>query len=68
MAKEFASAVEKLNPGEVSKPFRTENGIHILKVEAIKSVRDALAEERLTEAYADWLRGLREKAFIEIRL
>lgn len=68
MAKEFASAVEELNPGKVSKPFRTENGIHILKVEAIKSVRDALAEERLTEAYADWLRGLREKAFIEIRL
>jgi parvulin-like peptidyl-prolyl isomerase len=52
----------------VSKPFKTEKGLHILKVEDIKSVREVLAEERLTEAYARWLRALREKAFIEIRL
>jgi peptidyl-prolyl cis-trans isomerase SurA len=68
MAKEFASVVEVLKPGEVSKPFKNEKGIHILKVEDIKSVRDMLAEERLAEAYANWLRSLREKAFIEIRL
>jgi peptidyl-prolyl cis-trans isomerase SurA len=68
MAKDFVSVVEALKPGDMSKPFRTEKGVHIIKLEDIKSVREVLAEERLTEAYADWLRGLREKAFIEIRL
>jgi parvulin-like peptidyl-prolyl isomerase len=68
MAKDFASVVEALKPGDVSKPFKTEKGLHILKVEDIKSVREVLAEERLAEAYARWLRTLREKAFIEIRL
>lgn len=68
MAKEFAQAVEGLKPGEVSQPFETSNGIHILKVEQVRGVRDVLTEERFVEAYADWLRSLRERAFIEIRL
>jgi peptidyl-prolyl cis-trans isomerase SurA len=68
MAKDFADVVGALKPGEMSKPFKTKNGLHILKLEDIKSVREVLAEERLAEAYAKWLRGLREKAFIEIRL
>jgi parvulin-like peptidyl-prolyl isomerase len=68
MAKDFADVAGALKPGEMSKPFKTKNGLHILKLEDIKSVREVLAEERLAEAYAKWLRGLREKAFVEIRL
>jgi peptidyl-prolyl cis-trans isomerase SurA len=68
MAGEFAAAVEGLKPGEVSKPFKTKKGIHIIKVENIRGVREVLTEERMAKAYADWLRDLRENAFIEIRL
>jgi peptidyl-prolyl cis-trans isomerase SurA len=68
MIGEFASAVEGLKRGEVSEPFKTGKGIHIIKLEEIRGIREVLTEERLTEAYAGWLRDLRENTFIEIRL
>lgn len=68
MSKEFASAVEGLSPGQVSKPFKSAKGIHIIMVEQIRDIKEVLTEERFMEAYADWLKSLREKSFIEIRL
>jgi parvulin-like peptidyl-prolyl isomerase len=68
MAREFAVAIEGLSPGQTTQPFRTENGIHLLKIEEIRGLREVLTEERLEEAYSDWLRSLRERALIEIRL
>jgi len=68
MSGEFANAVENLSPGQTSRPFATSGGIHIIRVEQVRGAREVLTEERFMEAYADWLRGLREKAFIEIRL
>jgi len=68
MAGAFAKALSGLKPGDYSKPFKTSDGIHILTIVESRSVRDVLAEQRLDEAYADWLRGLRENSFIDIRL
>jgi peptidyl-prolyl cis-trans isomerase SurA len=68
MAGKFAEALEGLSPGEFTQPFRTENGVHILKLEEIRGVREVLTEERLEDAYDSWLKGLRERSFIEVRL
>ncbi len=68
MAKEFADAVSGLGPGEVAGPFETAKGIHIVRVEQKKDLKEAEMEKRFVETYSDWLRSLREKSFIEIRL
>jgi peptidyl-prolyl cis-trans isomerase SurA len=68
MISEFASALEGLSPGQFSQPFRTAKGLHIIKFEQVRGIREVLSEEHFSEAYVDWLRGLREMAFIEIRL
>jgi parvulin-like peptidyl-prolyl isomerase len=58
-------------------PFRTEKGLHIIKLdeivfaqdtEKVKEVQKKLAEEQFAERYKSWIKGLREKAYIEVRL
>ena len=78
MATEFASALSGMKPGETSAPFWTSGGLHIIKLnEKIGArTRDQITEEAKTalinktfmERYAVWMKGLREKAYIEIRL
>jgi parvulin-like peptidyl-prolyl isomerase len=57
-----------MKPGDISQPFWTDRGVHIIKLEEVRSVREDLLEERFQKEYRSWLRGLREKSFIEIRL
>lgn len=68
LSKEFADALSGLGPGDVAGPFETSKGIHIVKVEEKTNIADSDAEKRFVEAYSDWLRRLREKSFIEVRL
>jgi peptidyl-prolyl cis-trans isomerase SurA len=78
LAKGFLDVISEMNAGDVSKPFWTEKGLHILKLEEkgdIKNeeeLREAakkrLFEQRFNEDYKNWIRSLREKAFIEVRL
>jgi peptidyl-prolyl cis-trans isomerase SurA len=78
MAKEFAEAVSGMKPGETSAPFWTSGGLHIIKLNEKIGARspDQITEEAKTafinkifmERYAVWMKGLREKAYIEIRL
>lgn len=74
MAKEFIDVVSKMNVGDFSMPFWTENGLHIIKLdgkiseENIENVRRHLAEEKFPEKYKSWIKNLREKAYIEIKL
>jgi len=78
MAKEFAEAISKMQPGEASAPFWTERGLHIIRLDEIiraKSAADikeeaktALINKTFLERYNTWIKGLREKAYIEIRL
>ncbi len=78
-APEFEEALKKLQPGQVSPPFRTTFGWHIAKVLERRS-RDATEETRRARAraaiqnrksgeeYEMWLRRLRSEAYVEVRL
>jgi peptidyl-prolyl cis-trans isomerase SurA len=75
---EFERVMNTLKPGEVSAPFQTPFGWHLVQVMERRS--EALSEERkkaaakqairarkADEAYQDWLRQQRDRAFVENR-
>ena len=78
MAKEFIEVLSSMKAGDVSRPFWTGKGLHIIKLEEKVSARTLdemkeaarrrLTEEQFSEKYKSWLKALREKARIEIRL
>jgi len=76
---EFERAMNSLKPGEISAPIESPFGFHLIEVlerktEAISRerqrlvARQALREQKLEEAYEDWLRQLRDRAYVEYRL
>jgi peptidyl-prolyl cis-trans isomerase SurA len=78
MAKEFIDELNTMKVGDFSNPFWTEKGLHIIKLdekisaknrdEVREEVRKQLTEERVLEKYKSWVKDLREKAYIVIRL
>lgn len=78
LASEFTNALSVMKAGDYSMPFWTERGLHIIKldervsaqnIDKVKEdVRRQLTEAKFLENYKSWIKGLREKAFIEIRL
>ena len=78
LAKEFIEVLSGMNVGDYSMPFWTGKGLHIIKLDEKISAQNAdklkedirkqLAEEQFSERYKSWIKGLREKAYIEIRL
>jgi len=64
--------------GSVSSPFWTEKGLHIIYLEEKVDAQNAaefkevamrkLLDKRFNEEYRIWTRGLRERAFVEVRL
>ncbi|NDP59049.1 MAG: molecular chaperone SurA [Oxalobacteraceae bacterium] len=76
---EFERAMNLLKPGEVSAPIETPFGYHLIEVIERKSqdvsqerkrlsARQALRERKLEEATQDWIRQLRDRAYVEYRL
>lgn len=76
---EFEHAMEQLRPGEVSEPVRSPFGYHLIEVlgRRLQDVSDtrkrdiarqALKERKMDEAYQDWLRQERDRAYVDIRL
>jgi peptidyl-prolyl cis-trans isomerase SurA len=75
---EVADVAFSLSAGQVSHPFWSPSGLHILKVDDRKGeghyeklkeeIKDRLYEEIFKEEYSRWLSNLRKKAFIEIKL
>jgi peptidyl-prolyl cis-trans isomerase SurA len=76
---EFERAMNALATGEVSAPVQTPFGWHLIQVQERRS--DELSEDRKKlaarqsirarkgdEAYSDWLRQTRDRAFVENRL
>ena len=76
---DFERAMQELKPGEISQPVKTPFGYHLIQVlerraselsperrrlDARKLLRDRKAEE----AYQEWLRQLRDQAYVELRL
>ena len=76
---EFERAMNALRPGETSQPIESPFGFHMIEVLERKTeevsrerqrqmARQALREQKLEEAYEDWLRQLRDRAYVEYRL
>lgn len=75
----FAEQVRRLAPGELSQPFRSRFGWHLVKVtdEREKDVTEktlrrdaqqAIRERKRSQEMELWLRQLRDEAYIDIRL
>jgi peptidyl-prolyl cis-trans isomerase SurA len=75
---EFEEVVTQLAPGEISRPTLSRYGVHLIQLlgrrEAALSerqqrdlVRGQVRERKAEEAYADWLRELRGRAYVEFR-
>jgi peptidyl-prolyl cis-trans isomerase SurA len=76
---EFERAMNALQPGQISEPVRSPFGWHLIQVVERRSsdmskerrrltARQALRERKADEAYEEWVRQLRDRAFVEIRL
>ena len=75
----FYEALRRLQPGEMSQPFQTEFGWHLVLLEErrkhddTEQVRRANAAEqlrrrRIDEELQNWVRQLRDEAYVEYRL
>lgn len=75
----FEKAMNELAPGEISAPVRSPFGWHIIQVierrkqdmtkEAARlKARQEIRARKAEDAYEDWIRELRDRAFVELRL
>jgi peptidyl-prolyl cis-trans isomerase SurA len=75
---EFEEAMSALAIGGVSAPVATRFGFHLIKVEERRSVapdtkqlrdqaRQALRERKFADAYEEWVREVRGRAYVEFR-
>ena len=76
---QFEKAMNALQPGEISQPVRSPFGWHIIQVterrkqdmskEAARlKARQEIRSRKSEEAYQDWVRELRDRAYVELRL
>lgn len=76
---EFERAMSALAPGEVSQPVKTPFGWHLIQVLARRTAdlsverkrlnaRQVLRARKADEAYQEWLRQLRDRTYVEVRL
>ncbi|MCU7369362.1 peptidylprolyl isomerase [Paucibacter sp. O1-1] len=70
--------MNKLAPGALSAPVVSRFGVHLLRVDERRNVtldpkevreqaRNQLREAKFEQAYADWVKELRMRAYIEMR-
>lgn len=75
---QFEAAMKELKLGEVSQPVRTQFGWHVIEVVERRkqditdersrgTARAALRERKAEESYQDWLRQLRDRAYVELK-
>ncbi|HSD54770.1 MAG TPA: peptidylprolyl isomerase [Burkholderiales bacterium] len=76
---DFERAMNELKVNEVSQPVRTTFGIHLIQVLERRTAdvsvdrkrveaRKVLRDRRADETYQEWLRQLRDRAYVELRL
>ncbi|PXW95814.1 periplasmic chaperone for outer membrane proteins SurA [Sphaerotilus hippei] len=75
---EFQRVLEQLNPGDLSEPVVSRFGVHLIQLmerrevrldvrEQREAARNALREQKYEEAYLEWARELRARAYVELR-
>lgn len=75
---EFERAMNALQPGQISEPIESPFGYHLIQVLERKTddvsqerqrllARQTIRERKLEEATEDWLRQLRDRAYVEYR-
>ncbi|MBO9537187.1 peptidylprolyl isomerase [Herbaspirillum sp.] len=75
---EFERAMDQLKPGEVSQPIESPFGYHLIQVVERKTddaskertrqaARQAIRERKIEEANEDWMRQIRDRAYVEYR-
>ena len=75
---EFEEAMNALAPAGISEPVVSRFGVHLIQVTERRQVnldvrqqreqaRNVLREQKFEEAYLDWIRELRARAYIEMR-
>lgn len=78
MVPAFEQAMNALEPGEISEPVQSEFGWHLVEVLERRShdateefsrdkARETIFRRKAEEEFAEWLRRLREEAYVEIR-
>lgn len=76
---EFEQAMNQLKPGDISEPIKSPFGLHLIQVQERRDydatqenqrmkARQDLRQRKAEEQYDDWIRQLRDKAYISIRL
>ncbi len=76
---EFERAMDGLKNNEISGPVKSPFGWHVIQVldrrietasveRQRMAARQAIRESKLDEAYQDWVRQIRDRAYVEIRL
>ena len=79
MVPDFEERMNQLKAGEISEPFKTQFGWHIVQVlerrehdnsEDMKrdKAREIIRQRKIAEAQQNWLRQLRDEAYVEYRL
>jgi peptidyl-prolyl cis-trans isomerase SurA len=78
LGKDFIEVLANMGPGDVSRPFWTDRGLHIIKLESRteaktneefwEEAKKMLNNKIFTERYEAWIKSLREKSFIEVKL
>jgi peptidyl-prolyl cis-trans isomerase SurA len=75
---DFENAMNALQPGEISTPVQSPFGLHLIQVlerrdqdvtqERQKMLaRQAIRERKAEEAFQDWVRQIRDSAYVELR-
>ena len=75
---EFEEAMDKLAINGISEPVISRFGVHLIQVlerreivldlkQQREQARNVLREQKFDAAYADWVRDLRSRAYIELR-
>lgn len=76
---EFERAMDQLKVGEISQPIQTQFGFHLIQVLERRTqdvsderrrvlARQVLRDRRADEDYQDWLRQMRDRAYVENKL
>ena len=75
---EFEQVLNALKPGDISEPVVSRFGVHLIQLierreaklnqrEQREMARNVVREKKLDEAYANWARELRGRAYVEYR-